>query len=380
MPSGLAAAGTGRSDRRARPPQADGCRARASSPVGWPVTLAVALLTGATVDTRAGELRLMPRRPSARGPGPVPVTLRSGIVQGHLVPAELRRNVNVGHADLIAVVEHGGTGQGGEDQQGEPHLPLVAAAPAAREPAHVVIGAGPHRAGGLRQGAERRRHGPGQLRAESGEDKRETNASWSLVVPVVIGEPVEVGPRSRRAAAWRWVLDELAPVPNTPCVSGRLALYWPAGRTARSAGSPPAAAGCPELRSLHARLRHVDAKPATPRSNQNRGSPGTRVTAFSPVQVRLAEQEVVQGYWPLRSSRVHAHRPSHPASCRAARRRRPGQPRRNSPGIRCPAHPAATNWCAELVWLGTRSSSTRRPRHFLSAISRSRSASVPSSG
>ena len=143
---------------------------------------------------RPGEAAARRAIPRHRGPGPVPVGALLH-VQGRVIPAQRDRHVDVGHADLVAVVQHGGAGQGRQHEQREPDLALVAAAPAAREPAQVVVGGHPHRARAGRQRGQRLRHDHRQPRwVKGGEGEAEVESELQLIVVAVVGgQPFGLG-------------------------------------------------------------------------------------------------------------------------------------------------------------------------------------------
>src|SRR5258708_35612969 len=85
------------------------------------------------------------------------------------VPGELGRHHNVGHADLVSVVQDQRSWQGTEHQQRELDLRLIAAAPSAGEAAYIMVGRGPDGAaaggpGRPRAGHARRETGPAEDR------------------------------------------------------------------------------------------------------------------------------------------------------------------------------------------------------------------------
>jgi hypothetical protein len=114
----------------------------------------------------------------------------------HLVSLQAGRDVRVGHADLVAVVQHHGARQGREHEQRETYPPLVAGTPPAGEPADVMVGGHPDRARTGRQCGQRLiHHGRECRRVEAREREREVEGEVQLVTlaAVVGGQPLRVG-------------------------------------------------------------------------------------------------------------------------------------------------------------------------------------------
>jgi hypothetical protein len=63
---------------------------------------------------RSGEAAAGRAIPRHGRPGPVTVAVRAGPARRR-IPALGDGHIDVGHADLVAVVQHGGAGQGGQD-------------------------------------------------------------------------------------------------------------------------------------------------------------------------------------------------------------------------------------------------------------------------
>ena len=241
--------------------------------------------------------------PLHRGPAAVPAALPGRSPSGHLVaaaaPAAPPTSVI---ADLVAVVQHDGARQGGQHQQGEPGLALVAAAPAAREPADVVVGRRPHRAGpgGQRARASRPTTPDRSARGERGEHEREVERELQLVVVAVergqagqVAHPglAEQQPRRRRSRR------RSAASPGTRRASRAGSRCRPArwpNRPAERVRGWSSRRVVAQLRVLVQAVRHVDAEPGHAAVEPEPedlvellGAPRAR----PPVQVGLAGQE-----------------------------------------------------------------------------------------
>ncbi len=113
----------------------------------------------------------------------------------HRVERERRVELDVGQADLVAVVEERRAAQGEEQHQRGARTRLVAAGPARGEPACVVVGARPHRPGARRQPLLDRLHDRAHLRHVQGrvhEEEVEREVELVLARAVVRDQLVDL--------------------------------------------------------------------------------------------------------------------------------------------------------------------------------------------
>ena len=141
----------------------------------------------------------------------------------------------------------------------------------------------------------------------------------------------------------------------------------------------------PERAILHERVRDVDPEPgdAPVEPEPHDVVEGIGDLRVPPVQVRLFAGGSCGGRTgPCRRPRSRRGRRRTIASCWAASRRARRPPRRTSRDARPTGSSArpTNHGCRSLVWLGTRSISTRMPRSAASATRRSRSSMRPEVG